>query len=276
MRPSAVVPRSFRQPLAAKVPEITVLFWGIKVLTTGTGEAASDYLAKVSLVLAAGIGVIGFAVGMWLQFRSVRYRPVVYWFAVLMVAVFGTMAADALHVVLGVPYLVSTVFYAVALAVVLVLWRRTEGTLSIHSITTRRRETWYWLTVLLTFALGTAAGDLTAFVLHLGYLGSAVLFAVAIVVPALAWRAGLNPVAAFWTAYVLTRPLGASLADWLGKPSALGGLAVGDGVVTVLATLLIAVLVGYVAVTRHGVQDGDVRGNGEFAAAGRASGAPGS
>jgi uncharacterized membrane-anchored protein len=276
MRPPAVVPRSFRQPLAAKVPEITVLFWAIKVLTTGTGEAASDYLAKVSLVLAAGIGVIGFAAGMWLQFRSVRYRPVVYWFAVLMVAVFGTMAADALHVVLGVPYVASTVFYAVALAVVLVLWRRTEGTLSIHSITTRRRETWYWLTVLLTFALGTAAGDLTAFVLHLGYLGSAVLFAVAIVVPALAWRAGLNPVAAFWTAYVLTRPLGASLADWLGKPSALGGLAVGDGVVSALATVLIAVLVGYVAIARHGVQDGDGRGDGEFAAAGRASGAAGS
>jgi len=276
MRSSAVVPRSFRQPLAAKVPEITVLFWAIKVLTTGTGEAASDYLAKVSLVLAAGIGVIGFAAGMWLQFRSVRYRPVVYWFAVLMVAVFGTMAADALHVVLGVPYVASTVCYAVALGVVLVLWRRTEGTLSIHSITTRRRETWYWLTVLLTFALGTAAGDLTAFVLHLGYLGSAVLFAVAIVVPALAWRAGLNPVAAFWTAYVLTRPLGASLADWLGKPSALGGLAVGDGLVSALATVLIAVLVGYVALTRHGVQDGDARGDGEFAAAGRAWGAAGS
>jgi len=250
------------EPLAAKVPEITVVFWGIKVLTTGTGEAASDYLAAGNLVLAGGLGALGFGVALWLQFRSRRYVPAVYWFAVLMVAVFGTMAADALHVVLGVPYLLSTVFYAVVLAVVFSLWRRSEGTLSIHSIVTRRRELWYWLTVLVTFALGTAAGDLTAYTLHLGYLASAVLFAVAIAVPALAWwRFGLNEVAAFWIAYVLTRPLGASLADWLGKPHTRGGgLGVGDGWVTLAATVLIAVLVAYVAVTRHGVQTGAERG----------------
>jgi uncharacterized membrane-anchored protein len=243
------------RPLAAKVPEITVLFWIIKVLTTGTGEAASDYLASVSLVLAGGLGGLGFAVALWLQFRTRRYVPAAYWFAVLMVAVFGTMAADALHKVLGIPYVITTAFYAVALAVVFLLWRRTEGTLSIHSIHTRRRETWYWLTVLLTFALGTAAGDLTAFVLHLGYFWSGVLFAVAIAVPALAWwRFRLNPVVAFWTAYVLTRPLGASFADWLGKSRALGGLGWGDDVVSGLATLGIAVLVALVAVSRHGVQ----------------------
>jgi uncharacterized membrane-anchored protein len=181
--------------------------------------------------------------------------PAAYWFAVLMVAVFGTMAADALHKIIGIPYVITTAFYAVALAVVFALWRRTEGTLSIHSIRSRRRETWYWLTVLLTFALGTAAGDLTAFVLHLGYFWSGVLFTAAIAVPALAWwRFELNPVVAFWTAYVLTRPLGASFADWLGKLHALGGLGWGDGVVSGVTTLGIAALVGYVAVSRHGVQ----------------------
>lgn len=258
MRPSSPAPNPARGPLAAKVPEITVLFWLIKILTTGTGEAASDYLASVSLALAGAVGLLGFLVAMALQLRARRYVPAVYWFAVLMVAVFGTMAADALHVVLGVPYPASTAFYAVALAAVFVLWRRTEGTLSIHSITTTRREVWYWLTVLLTFALGTAAGDLTAFVLHLGYLGSAVLFAVVIAVPAVAWgRFGLNAVAAFWTAYVITRPLGASVADWLGKPVRLGGLGWGDGAVSGLATVLIAALVGYVAATGHGVQRAD-------------------
>jgi uncharacterized membrane-anchored protein len=256
-------PELFPRPLAAKVPEITALFWIIKILTTGTGEAASDYLASVSLVLAGGFGLLGFAVSMWVQFRTRRYVPAAYWFAVLMVAVFGTMAADALHKVLGIPYLVTTAFYAVALAVVFRQWRRTEGTLSIHSIRTRRRESWYWLTVLLTFALGTAAGDLTAFVLQLGYFWSGVLFTAAIAVPAVGRRFGLNPVLAFWSAYVLTRPLGASFADWLGKSPALGGLGWGDDVVSGVATLGIAVLVAYVAVSRHGVQP-------EFQGSGRA------
>jgi len=249
-----VSPQLFRRPSAAKVPEITILFWIIKILTTGTGEAASDYLASVNLVLAAGLGLLGFAASMVLQFRTRRYVPGAYWLAVLMVAVFGTMAADALHKVIGIPYVITTSFYAVALAIVFALWRRTEGTLSIHSIRSRRREVWYWLTVLLTFALGTAAGDLTAFVLHLGYFWSGVLFAAAIAVPAVGWRLGLNPVVAFWSAYVLTRPLGASFADWLGKSRALGGLGWGDGVVSAAVTVVIALLVAYVAATRHGVQ----------------------
>jgi uncharacterized membrane-anchored protein len=262
MRPA---PGNFREPVAAKVPEITALFWVIKVLTTGMGESTSDYLAKTSLVLAAAVGFLGFVVAMWLQFRTRRYVPVVYWFAVMMVAVFGTMAADALHVVLGVSYVVSTAFYAVALAIVFVLWRHTEGTLSIHSIVTRRRELWYWLTVLLTFALGTAAGDLTAIFLHLGFLASGVLFAVVIAVPAIGWRLGLNPVAAFWFAYVVTRPLGASFADWLGKPhSFAGGLGFGDGTVSAIGLVLIVALVGYVQLAGHGVQQ---RGALEAAAA---------
>jgi uncharacterized membrane-anchored protein len=239
--------------MMVKVPAITALFWVVKVLTTGMGEAASDFLGAVSLLLAGAVGGLGIVAALLLQFRVRRHIPAVYWFAVAMVAVFGTMAADALHVVLGIPYALSTTVYALALAVVFLLWRRMEGTLSIHSITTRRREAWYWLTVLLTFALGTAAGDLTAFVLHLGYLGSAALFVVAIAVPAVAWRLGANPVAAFWSAYVLTRPLGASAADWLGKPARLHGLGWGDGTVTAVAVVAIVLLVCWITLAGHGL-----------------------
>jgi uncharacterized membrane-anchored protein len=244
-----------REPLAAKVPEITALFWVIKILTTGMGEATSDFLAKGNLVVAGVAGFAGFAVALWLQFRVRRYIAVVYWFAVAMVAVFGTMAADGLHVGLGVPYIVTTVFYAAVLAAVFFLWHRSEGTLSIHSIVTRRRESYYWLAVLVTFALGTATGDLTAFVLHLGFLASGLMFTGLILIPALAWwRFGLNEIVAFWWAYVLTRPLGASFADWLSKPHALHGLDFGDGQVAAVATVIIALLVGYVAVTRNDIQ----------------------
>jgi uncharacterized membrane-anchored protein len=245
-----------REPLAAKVPEITAVFWVIKVLTTGMGEATSDYLARLSLALAGVAGVLGFGVALWVQFRTGRYVAPAYWFAVAMVAVFGTMAADGVHVVLGVPYPVLTAGYSALLAVVFLVWHRREGTLSIHSIVTRRRETYYWLTVLITFALGTAAGDLTAMSLHLGFLASALFFAAVIALPALAWwRWGLNGTLAFWIAYVLTRPLGASLADWLGKPPWVGGgVGWGDGVVSAAATVLIVVLVGAVTISRHDVQ----------------------
>lgn len=237
--------------MRVKVPEITVLFWVIKVLTTGMGEAAADYLGKVSLALAGVVGLGGFVVAMWWQLRSRRYVPAIYWFAVAMVAVFGTMAADALHIVLHISYAATTVFYAIVLAAVFTLWRRSEGTLSIHSIVTRRREVFYWLTVLATFALGTACGDLTAATLKLGFFGSAVLFAVLMVVPVIAWKSGLSPIATFWTAYVLTRPLGASIADWLGKPhSVSGGLGYGDGTVTAVAAAAIVALVVYVSAKR--------------------------
>jgi uncharacterized membrane-anchored protein len=242
-------------PLAPKVPEITLLFWVIKVLTTGMGEAASDYLAHSSVALAAVVGTAGIVTGLWWQMRTTRYEPAAYWFAVAMVAVFGTLAADGFHKVLGVPYWVTTTAYTIAVVVVFVVWQRSEGTLSIHSILTRRREVFYWLTVLATFALGTAAGDLTAFTLHFGFFASALFFAAVIAVPALAWRRGwLNPIAAFWFAYVVTRPLGASIADWLGKPRELTGLGWGDGPVTVGASVLIVGLVVYVARTRHGIQ----------------------
>jgi uncharacterized membrane-anchored protein len=182
------------------------------------------------------------------QFRARRYLPWVYWLAVTMVSVFGTMAADVAHVGLGVPYLASTMFFLGALAVIFAVWYRSERTLSIHSIHTRRRESFYWATVLATFALGTATGDLTAKTWHLGYLPSAVVFAVIIAMPLVAHRwFRLNAIAAFWFAYVVTRPLGASFADWFAAPRNASGLSWGTGPITLVLTVAIIGLVGYLA-----------------------------
>ena len=162
----------------------------------------------------------------------------------------ASMAADVLHVVLGVPYAVSTTGFIVALAAVFAVWYAVERTLSIHTIYGGRRELFYWAAVMATFALGTAAGDLTASTLGLGYLPSAILFAVLFAVPGVLYaRFRINAVLAFWWAYVVTRPLGASVADWLGKPS-LGGLGLGDGKVALVLTVLIAGFVTYLAVSR--------------------------
>ncbi|MEU2712107.1 hypothetical protein [Streptomyces sp. NPDC007205] len=237
---------------ATKVPEVTVYFWIIKVLTTGMGETASDFLAHLlGPIPAVGLGGLAFAAALVLQFAVRRYVAWIYWTAIVMVSVFGTMAADVLHVGLGVPYTLSTPLFLLALAAVFALWYKSERTLSIHSIRTRRREFFYWAAVLATFALGTAAGDLTA-TIGLGYAGSVVLFAVAICVPALAHRAGLlGAVAAFWSAYVLTRPLGASLADWMALPARRGGLAWGLGPVTLSWTVAIVAFVAYLAVSHR-------------------------
>jgi uncharacterized membrane-anchored protein len=244
-----------REPLAPKVPEITLLFWAIKILTTGMGEAMSDFLGQKSVPIAGAIGVFGLWYALRLQRRQTEYRAPVYWFAVMMVAVFGTMMADGVRDGAGLSYAVTTPFFAVVVAVIFALWYRSEGTLSIHSITTRRREAYYWCAVLATFALGTAAGDLTALTLNLGFFGSVLLFAAVIAVPALAWwRGWLNPIAAFWAAYVVTRPLGASFADWFGKPHAQTGLGLGDGTVSAVALIAFVVLVAYAATMRRDVQ----------------------
>ncbi|CAN5525090.1 membrane protein [soil metagenome] len=226
---------------ASKVPVITAMFWIVKVLTTGMGETTSDFLVRsIDPVVAVAVGGLVFAGALVIQFAVGRYIPWVYWFAVAMVSVFGTMVADVTHIVLGVPYLVSTAAFAVALAAVFVVWFRAEGTLSIHSITTRRRESFYWAAVLVTFALGTAAGDLTATTLHLGYLASGVLFVVVILLPAIGYRIGaLGPVVAFWFAYVTTRPLGASFADWMGVSTLRGGVNWGTGPVSLALAVLI-------------------------------------
>src|ERR1700759_1023054 len=159
-------------PLALKVPEITLIFWVLKLLTTGMGEAMSDFMGQHSVPIAGAFGLGGLAFALWLQFRTSQYRAAVYWFAVMMVAVFGTMAADGIHDGTGIGYAVTTPLFALVTAGIFYLWYRSEGTLSIHSINTRRRERYYWAAVLATFALGTAAGDLTSLALHLGFFAS--------------------------------------------------------------------------------------------------------
>src|SRR5215472_2648166 len=242
---------------ASKVPLITAYFWIIKLLSTAMGEATSDYMVRtINPVIAVLLGFTGFVIAMVLQFRAKAYNAWIYWLAVVMVAVFGTMAADVLHIKFGVPYTASTAFYAVVLAVIFVLWYRTEGTLSIHSIRTPRRELFYWATVLATFALGTATGDLTARTLNLGYLTSGIWFSIAFAAVAVAhWKFRLNPILAFWIAYVLTRPVGASFADYIAFPHSVGGLGVGHGQVALALTVVIVILVGYLAVTRKDVED---------------------
>ncbi|MEV0398480.1 hypothetical protein [Actinoallomurus sp. NPDC050550] len=231
--------------LAVKVPEITALFWIIKILTTGMGETFSDFLVThVNPGLALGGAAIALTAALIAQFRSDRYRLWIYWSAVVMVAIFGTMIADLLDFVVGLPYLVTTVGLSIVLAAIFVWWYAREKTLSVHSITTRRRERFYWTMVMTTFALGTVAGDLTANWLHLGYLGSIVLFAIAIAVPAAAHRwAGLGTVSAFWSAYIITRPLGASITDWLSS-SRQDGLGLGTGWISLGATVAIVALLG--------------------------------
>jgi uncharacterized membrane-anchored protein len=239
-----------------KVPEVTVYFWIIKLLTTGMGETTSDYLVRnLDPKIAVAIGGIGLAASLILQLAVRRYVAWIYWLAVVMVAIFGTMAADVLHIGLGIPYVVSTVVFTIALAIIFVVWYMSEKTLSIHSITTRRRELFYWATVMATFALGTAAGDMTATTFGLGYFSSGVLFAVLIAVPALGyWLLGLNGILAFWFAYILTRPLGASFADWMGKPTSLDGMGLGTGQVSLCLAILIIGFVGYLTVTRKDIK----------------------
>ncbi len=249
--------------LASKVPEVTLFFWIVKVLTTGMGEAASDFLAhRLGPLPAVALSALGLLATLIWQFRTPRYSAPAYWSAVVMVSVFGTLAADAAHVGFGVPYWLSALGFSLALTLIFVLWQRSEGTLSIHSIFTPRRETYYWAAVLATFALGTAAGDLSAKTLGLGWLTSGLIFALIIALPGLLRRrVGLNEIFAFWWAYVLTRPLGASFADWLGVSHAQGGLGFGTGTVTLALSALIVGFVAYLALMRPGgaVQDAAAR-----------------
>ena len=242
---------------ALRVPEITAYFWEIKALSTAMGESTSDYLVHaMDPVIAVILGFIAFCFALLLQFAVRRYVAWTYWLAVVGVGVFGTMAADVLHVRFQVPYIASSALYAVLLATVFILWDRTERTLSFHTIDTVRREAFYWAAVVATFAMGTAVGDLTAVTLNLGYFGSGCLFIALIAVPAFGYfRFNWNPILSFWLAYVLTRPLGASFADWLGKPSALRGLGLGDGTVALVLSALIFLFVAYLALTGRDVQE---------------------
>ncbi|GAA3119847.1 membrane protein [Kribbella aluminosa] len=230
-----------------------LMFWAVKLLTTGIGETAADYLGTVSIPLAAVIGLGSFSTAIYLQLKADTYHPVRYWATVLSVALFGTMVADGPHIALGTPYWFDSIVYLGLLCGLLTWWQRSEGTISVHSITTARRERFYWGVVLLTFGLGTAVGDATAIDFGLGFTWSIVLFAVLIVVPLGLWKLGLNATIAFWASYVLTRPLGASIADWFGKDIHKGGLGWGIGPVTLVGLLLFAVLVAYLSLTHSDV-----------------------
>jgi uncharacterized membrane-anchored protein len=253
---SSLKPRTSSHSLIAKVPEIIAFFWITKVATTAMGEATSDCMnGLLGPAIAVPLMLIGLTWTLRRQFRRDQYDAWTYWAVVVMVAIFGTSAADALHVVLGIPYLYSTAFYSVVLTAVFLAWHRSEGTLSIHSIYTKRRESFYWATVLATFALGTATGDMTATTLHLGFFASGVLFAALIAIPAIGYRwFGMNEVLAFWMAYVLTRPLGASFADWMAVEPSRGGLGLGTGGVSLILAACVFFLVRRLAKTRMDVR----------------------
>ncbi|MGW2415849.1 COG4705 family protein [Streptomyces tubercidicus] len=242
-----------------KVPEVTAYFWVIKILCTTVGETAADLLNE-----KLGLGLTGVSLLMSVllvavlvaQFRTRAYRPGIYWLAVALISVVGTLISDNLTDNLGVPLETSTVAFAVALVVVFVAWYRSERTLSIHHVDTTRRESFYWPAVLFTFALGTAAGDLVAERMDLGYWLSAGLFALAIAAVAVAHFAlGLDAVWSFWIAYVLTRPLGASIGDYLSQPNADGGLGLGTVITSVLFLTVILGLVVFLTVTRRDVSE---------------------
>lgn len=243
--------------LLNKVPEVTLYFWIIKVLCTTVGETAADFLnANLHLGLTGTTAVMGvlLVIALIFQFRSRRYVPGIYWLAVVLISVFGTLITDNLTDNLGVPLQTATIIFAAALAVAFGAWYGTEKTLSIHSIYTTRREAFYWLAILCTFALGTAAGDLAAETWKLGYLLSAIIFAALIAVVTIAhlyFR--LNAILAFWIAYIFTRPLGASLGDYLSQDRKDGGLGLGAVITSAIFLVAILATVSYLAVTKKDV-----------------------
>jgi uncharacterized membrane-anchored protein len=244
-----------QKDLLCRVPQITALFWVVKILTTGMGEVFSDYMnyglhIDHSLLLIAGAIVL--AVSLVLQFAMRRYVPWVYWLVVVVISIYGTILADTIHEDLGVPYIVSAASFMVLLAVILALWHRVEGSLSIHSVKTWQREAFYWATVIVTFCLGTALGDTTADNFGWGTLVSGLIFTAIFIIPAVGYRwLKFNDVFAFWFAYILTRPLGASYADWLSNPSDRGGLGLGSNWISLVLSVIIVALVGVMTVRKN-------------------------
>ena len=245
--------------LLNKVPEITIYFWIIKVLCTTVGETAADFLnvnlnfGLTGTSIATGVVL---AIALVFQFRAPKYIPSVYWLTVTLVSVFGTLVTDNLTDNLGLPLEASTLIFAALLAVTFLVWYRTEHTLSIHSIVTRRREAFYWLAILFTFALGTASGDLMAERLGLGYLVTGIIVAALIAITAVGWKLGLNSVLSFWIIYILTRPLGASIGDYLSQPASHGGLGLGTTVTSMIFVGGIIGIVVYLSVTKADVITG--------------------
>lgn len=238
------------------LPEITIYFWIIKVLCTTVGETASDYLnVNLNFGLTGTSVVMGIllAIVLYFQFRSKKYTPILYWLTVVLVSIFGTLVTDNLTDVMGVPLELSTIVFTVLLALTFLIWYGAEKTLAVHTIFTRRREIFYWLTILFTFALGTASGDLMAEKLALGYSLTGIIVCVVILVFALAWKLGLDSVLAFWLIYIMTRPLGASLGDYLSQPAKYGGLGLGATITSVIFLAAILLTVVFLSVTKKDV-----------------------
>lgn len=249
--------RSVGRKMLNKVPEVTLYFWIIKILCTTVGETAADFLntnlgiglTDTSLIMAALL-----LIGLVFQFRSNRYIATIYWLCVVLISVVGTLITDNLTDNFGVSLVTTTIIFSIALAITFVAWYSSERTLSIHTIVTSKREAFYWLAVLFTFALGTAAGDLVAERFSVGYFLSAVIFAALIAVVAVAHKGfGLNAIFSFWAAYILTRPLGASIGDALSQPVPDGGLGLGTTVTSLIFLATIAVVVAYLTISRRDV-----------------------
>jgi uncharacterized membrane-anchored protein len=242
-----------------KVPEVIAIFWIIKVLATTVGETAADYLNETlgfGLTNTTLVTAVLFVVVIAVQFSLKRYVAPVYWLAVVLISVVGTLITDNLTDAMGVPLIASTAVFSVLLALTFGAWYAVERTLSIHSVVTRRREAFYWLAILFTFALGTAAGDLVGEQFALGYGTSLALFAGAIAVVAVAYYGfGIDAVLAFWLAYIMTRPLGASLGDLLSQARVDGGLGVGTTATSFVFLATILALVVYLTATKRDVQE---------------------
>lgn len=244
--PSFLSPASFAPSPWNKVPQVTLGFWLIKILSTTVGETGADFLAVqagLGQALTSSVMAALLALALAGQMRAARYQPWLYWLTVVLVSVVGTQITDLLTDKLGVSLYLSTAAFAVALAAIFWLWWRREGTLDIRSIIGRRREAFYWAAILCTFALGTAAGDLATEALGLGFQLGALVFGAAIALSALAWRLGENPVLTFWLAYILTRPLGAALGDYLSQATTYGGLGLGAMATSAIFGVVIVALV---------------------------------
>lgn len=239
--------------LRNKVPAITIFFWIIKILCTTVGETASDFL-NVNL----GFGLTGtsivagilLAVVLFFQFRSKKYIPAIYWLTVVLISIFGTLVTDIMTDSIGVPLEVSTIGFTIALMITFAIWYASEKTLSMHSIDTTKREAFYWLAILFTFALGTASGDLMAESLGLGYLVTGLIVVAVVGATSIAWKLGLDSVLGFWIVYIMTRPLGASLGDYLTQPPKYSGLGLGATLTTSIFLAAILFTVVFLSITK--------------------------
>ncbi|MEH7548937.1 COG4705 family protein [Neobacillus vireti] len=239
--------------LLSKVPKVTIFFWIIKVLCTTVGETFADFInfnLGFGLTLTTIIMGIAFFIVLFLQFRATKYVPGIYWTTVVLISVFGTLVTDNLTDGMGVPLELSTAVFSLLLVLTFLFWFLSEKTLSIHSIFTRKREVFYWLTILFTFALGTAVGDLYSEQLGFGYLKTGITVIIIIACVFLAYKSKLDGILAFWVAYILTRPLGASLGDYLSQPKVNGGLGLGTTVTSVIFLVAILAIIILLAVTR--------------------------